>query len=432
MTESGRGGSGGRSLEQWLDWQQSLHPVPIDLGLDRAAAVADALGLRPLPCVVVTVAGTNGKGSSIAMLEAIYRVAGYDTAAFTSPHLHRYNERLRLSGVEATDDAWVDAFERVDAARGDISLTYFEFGTLAALWLIARRRPDIALLEVGLGGRLDAVNIIDADVALITTIALDHQQWLGDDRDSIAAEKAGILRAAVPAVFGEPELPDSIRTRAAQLDVPLRWPGHGFGYQLEDDGGGWRWRGVQGLPLDLPLPAIPGRQQLANAAAVLGVIEALQPRVAVPVGALVSGLQQAHIAGRMQVIDGAVPVVLDVAHNPQAVAALAANLTASPVTGATRAVIAVLDDKDLDGMLALMLPQVDDWYCCALSGNPRALSADAVMAALVRLSEGGPATRVSAWDDPQAAFDAALMASSDGDRVLVFGSFFTVAAIQPG
>jgi len=432
MTESDRGGSGGRNLDEWLDWQQLLHPSNIDLGLERTAAVADTLGLRPLPCVVAIVAGTNGKGSSIAMLEAIYRAAGYATAAFTSPHLYRYNERLRLNGVEATDEDWVDAFERIDAARGDISLTYFEFGTLAALWLIARRRPDIALLEVGLGGRLDAVNIIDADVALITTIALDHQQWLGDDRDSIAAEKAGILRAATPAIFGEPELPDSIRARAAQLDVPLRWPGHGFGYQLEDDGGGWRWSGVQGPPLGLPLPAIPGRQQLGNAAAVLSVVEALQPRLAVVAEAQAAGLQLAHIAGRMQVIDGPVPVVLDVAHNPQAVAALAANLAASPVAGMTRAVVAVLDDKDLDGMLALMLPQVDDWYCCALPGNSRALSADAVMAALVRLSEGGPAIRASAWGDPQAALDAALVASSDGDRVLVFGSFFTVAAIQPG
>ena len=446
------------SLEQWLHWQETLHPSTIELGLGRVAQVAGRLGLigdlandqtgdqtsdqpsdQPssagkLPFAVIAVAGTNGKGSSIAMLEAIYRAAGYTTAAYTSPHLLRYNERVRLDGVEVSDEALCDAFERVDAARGKVSLTYFEFGTLAALWLIKQQMPDIALLEIGLGGRLDAVNIVDADVALITNIALDHQQWLGDDRDSIAAEKAGILRAGVPVVFGEHDLPTAIADRATQLGAALSWPAHGFDYRaLPTEQGGWRWSEADGEALTLPLPALPGNQQIANAAAVVAVVRRLQPRLPVTGDALRDGLLRVRLAGRMQSVAAGsadeVPLILDVAHNPHAAEALAAHLTATPVSGQTRAVLAVLDDKDLPGMLAALLPLIDGWYCAGLPDSPRALPLEALAGTLETLSGNVPVHRSAS---PQQALQAAQAASSAGDRIVAFGSFFTVAALAHG
>ena len=417
------------ALTQWLNWLETLHPVSIDLGLERVARVADSAGLLSLRAVVVSVAGTNGKGSSIAMLEAIYRAGGYHTAAYTSPHLRRYNERLRLDGAELDDAAWCDAFAAIDGARADTSLTYFEFGTLAALWLIRRHGADVALLEVGLGGRLDAVNIIDPDMALITTIALDHQQWLGAERDTIATEKAGILRVATPAVFGEREVPATITERARQLGVTLRSPGHGFNYVLSSEGRRWNWSGAQQQSVEFPLPTLPGAQQVDNAAAVLSVVETLQPRLPLSTDAIATGLQRVRLPGRMQVIEGVPLVVLDVAHNPHATAALAAHLAASPPAGVNRAVIAVLDDKDLAGMLTPLLPLVADWYCSALPECLRALPVETIVDTLSSLTDSATVNRCP---DPQSGLDAALAASSVDDRIVVFGSFFTVAAIERG
>ena len=445
-----------------MRWQEGLHPATIELGLERVLEVAERLeslgGLLAGPNnnghqhqnqngtpVVVVVAGTNGKGSSIAMLESIYRAAGYRTAAYTSPHLLRYNERLRLDGRELDDQHWCQAFEQVDAARsdaargdvgGDVSLTYFEFGTLAALWLIAQQSPQVVLLEIGLGGRLDAVNIVDADVALITNIALDHQQWLGDNRDTIAAEKAGILRGGMPAVFGERDLPAAIARRARQLNVPLSWPGHGFDFSVSDvEPGGWYWQDADGGQRQLPLPALPGSQQIGNAAAVIEVIQQLHGRLPVGDDALRDGLRQVSLAGRMQHLDvgpgDQADLIVDVAHNPHATAALANNLAASQVAGKTRAILAVLDDKDLPGMLAPLLPIpplpaiIDEWYCAGLPDSPRALPLKQLADTLEGLSEHLVVHRCA---DPQQALRMAQAASAAGDRIIAFGSFFTVAA----
>lgn len=420
------------SLEQWLHWQETLHPASIDLGLERVAQVAARLGLgKKLPFTVIVVAGTNGKGSSIAMLEAICRAGDYSTAAYTSPHLLRYNERLRLDGKALDDAQWCAAFERVDAARGDTSLTYFEFGTLAALCLLVAHAPDVALLEIGLGGRLDAVNIIDADATLITNIALDHQQWLGHDRESIAAEKAGVMRAAVPAVFGEADVPQAIVERAAALRTLLIWPGRGYEFQTPASGElSWCWQGQGEEALNLPLPALPGSQQIANAAAVIALLRQLHSRLPLADDALRDGLRRVELAGRMQEVlpedDSAAPLLLDVAHNPHASAALAARLAATPVNGSTLAVIAVLDDKDLQGMLAPMLPLVDGWYCAELEDNPRALPSEQLVSTVEALCDNVP---VHSSTSPQRALQAAAAASGRADRIVVFGSFFTVAAV---
>ena len=416
-----------RDLKQWLQWQETLHPQAIDLGLQRVSAVAAELdptrGLARPAGTVVSVAGTNGKGSSIAMLEAVYAAAGYRTAAYTSPHLLSYNERLRLDGRPVSDADLCDAFERVDRARGKIRLTYFEFGTLAILDLIRRRAPDVALLEVGLGGRLDAVNIVDPDLALITNVALDHQQWLGDTREAIAAEKAGILRASAAAVFGQAAVPTSVERHARALGVRLHSPGGGYQWRSVSDG--WEFQGSNGEVLRLPLPALAGRHQLSNAAAVVQALQLLRPRLRLSPRALRDGLRGAVLPGRLQTIAGPVPLLLDVAHNPDAAKALADRLAQTPVVGRTRAIIGVMADKDLAGIVAPLRSRVDAWYGAGLADVPRGTPAAALASALGELV--GP---VEAFEDPLAALDAAMVASVPGDRVLVFGSFLTVAAVQ--
>jgi dihydrofolate synthase/folylpolyglutamate synthase len=415
-----------------LQWQETLHPAEIELGLGRVRTVAQALGLglgpdhnRPAG-TVITVAGTNGKGSSIAMLESIYRAAGYRTAAYTSPHLQRYNERLRVDGREVGDAELVAAFERVDRARGDTALTYFEFGTLAILDHIQRQAPDLVLLEVGLGGRLDAVNIIDPDLALVTNIGLDHQDWLGDTVEAIGAEKAGIFRANIPAVFAGRVPPDSIVDRARQLGTRFYSPGNGYDYRPSEDG--WEFLPAGADPIDLPLPALPGRHQIINAAGVLQVLQLLQARLPVPQDAVRDGLRGVGLAGRMQLVPGPVPVMLDVAHNPDAATALAAGLVDTPVAGRTHAVLAVLADKDIAGITAPLLPIIDHWYCAGLPEAPRGLPVADLAAHLAMVA----VDRVSSHPDPVAALKAAMAGAGPGDRVLVFGSFFTVAAVQAG
>jgi len=421
-----------RSLSEWLQWQETLHPAEIELGLERVRTVAQALGLRAglSEATVITVAGTNGKGSSIAMLEGIYRAAGYRTAAYTSPHLQRYNERLRMDGREVGDAELVTAFERVDRARGDTELTYFEFGTLAILDHIQRRAPDLVLLEVGLGGRLDAVNIIDPDLALVTNIGLDHQDWLGDSLEAIGAEKAGIFRAHAAAVFAGRLPPDSVVDRARQLGTRLYRPGNGYDYRPTEDG--WAFLPAQADPIELPLPGLPGRHQITNAAGVVQAVQLLQPCLPVASPALRDGLRGVGLAGRMQTIPGPVPVLLDVAHNPDAATVLAARLVDTPVAGHTFAVLAVLADKDIAGITTPLLPIIDHWYCAGLPEAPRGLPVADLTASLVSSLETAAGDRVSSHTDPIAALKAALAAADAGDRVLVFGSFFTVAAVQAG
>lgn len=411
------------TLADWLAWLERLHPRAIDLGLERVAAVGERLGVTRLPCPVITVAGTNGKGSTVAMLESMLSAAGHRVACYTSPHLLRYNERMRIDGREADDAALCAAFARVDAARGDISLSYFEFGTLAALDLFARAAPDVAVLEVGLGGRLDAVNIIDPDVALVTMIGLDHLEWLGPDRDAIGAEKAGIFRRDRPAVCADPAPPQGLLRAARERGARLYCLGHDFDVELPGEGSGWRWRGP-GRHIDaLPPPGLAGEHQYRNAAGALMAIELLPASLVVDDDERRAGLARTRLAGRYQRLPGAVVRVFDVAHNVDGACALAANLAALPVDGETRAVFAALGDKDIDGMVSSMSDVVDEWHVAALPVG-RAAPAERLRTAVAAHASRSPAL----YPDIASAYRAALARSRPGDRVVVFGSFYTVGA----
>ncbi len=415
-------------LDDWLAWQETLHPKAWDLGLERVGAVAEALGVTRLPSTVITVAGTNGKGSTVAFLEAIYRTAGFSTGAYTSPHLHRYNERLRLDGEAVADAEWVAAFDRVDCARGETSLTYFEFGTLAALDLLGRAAPDVVLLEVGLGGRLDAVNATTPDATVITTVDLDHQAWLGDDRETIGAEKAGIFRPGCPAIVAEVEPPESVVAAAHAVGAPL-WR-LGERYRLADGAQHWDWLGPPEGPSwqGLPPPALPGEGQRRNAAAALAVVAALMEQRPVAIEAIHRGLQDVRVPGRFEIRPGAPTLILDVGHNGQAIRALAGNLAEHPCGGRTHAVVAMLGDKVAETALIPLLGAVDVWYPAALNGF-RGRSASCMTLALA--DAAGPGLELghdpAEEPGPAAALAAALEAAEPEDRVLVFGSFQTVA-----
>ncbi len=412
-----------RDLAAWLAWQETLHPNPIDLGLERVAAVWARLHPGPLPFAVVTVGGTNGKGSTVAYLEAILCAAGCRVGAYTSPHLLRYNERVRIDGVEAGDAALCAAFERIDAARSDTSLTYFEFGTLAALELFARAPVEVALLEVGLGGRLDAVNVVDPDVAVVTTIDLDHTAWLGEDREAIGREKAGIFRPGRPALYSDRNPPQSLLAAARACGARLLRVGRD--YELRAAADGWEFRGPGGSIDGLPRPALAGGFQLDNAATALAALQLLAPRITVTAEACRAGLATARLAGRFQHLPGPVERILDVAHNPQAARALAANLAAEPCTGRTYAVFGMLADKDVEAVAGALRGVVDGWYLAGLE-VPRGLSAAVLEARLAPLELPLRASLPSV----AAAWRAALQAARPGDRVLACGSFFTVAEVM--
>lgn len=409
------------SLQDWLDWQETLHPTAIDLGLERVSRVADRLACRVPAPIVISVAGTNGKGSCVAMLEAILLRAGCRVAAYTSPHLYHYNERLRFDAEPVSDAQLCEAFARVDAARGDQSLTYFEFGTLAALDLMSRGKPDVAVLEVGLGGRLDAVNIVDADVALITSIGIDHTDWLGPDRDAIAGEKAGIMRAGRPAVCADDDPPPGLIDAAARCGADLAVAGRDF--SIKEAGGRWHWQGRASRLDDLPRPALAGAHQLANAAGVLAVLEALEPRLDVPRSAVVTGLQCVSLPGRVQRIAGPVEQVLDVSHNAQAAQALARALERLPVSGRRFAVLGMMRDKDAGSFVQPLLECVDVWY---VTGLQIARASSAQMLAGQLAGHVRPEAMVVCASMPQ-ALAALKEVAQAGDRVLVCGSFHTVA-----
>ncbi len=405
------------TLDDWLRWQESLHPREIELGLARVRTVLERLDLARPDFTVVTVAGTNGKGSSVAMLESILHAAGYRVGAYTSPHLLRYNERIRAGGEAVSDDELCAAFARIDAARGDISLTYFEFGTLAAIDCLQRRGVEIAVLEVGLGGRLDAVNVLDADLALITPVDVDHVAWLGHDREAIGFEKAGIMRAGRPVVVSDPNPPRSVLDRAGELGAPLALAGRDYHYQAQGDQ--WCWTGGGQRRHALPLPALRGDFQLANAAGVLMVLARLGERFPVSQQAVRSGLLAVRLPGRFQVLPGRPVQILDVAHNPHSARALAQNLARQPCAGRTRAVLGMLDDKDIAATVACLQALVDDWYLATLAA-PRGAPASRLREAL-----GGAG---QCFDSVPAARAAALAAAAENDRVVIFGSFYTVAA----
>lgn len=413
-------------LAGWLALIERQHPQGIALGLDRVRAVATRMGLgKPARCVV-TVGGTNGKGSTVAFIEAIARASGWRVGAYTSPHLLAYNERVRIDGVDAGDAALVEAFAAVHAARGDgadaVPLTYFEYGTLAALWLFARASLDLAVLEVGLGGRLDAVNLVDADVAVITTVDLDHQDWLGDDREAIGREKAGIARAWKPLVLGEDDPPASVLRHAYAIGASaIRG---GSDYLVAVDGDGWTWR-EPGTELRLPLPTLAGPVQLRNAAAAIAALRA--SRLDIAEHAWAEGVASARVPARLQRFDcDGVELLVDVGHNPQAARTLAAALRAMPPRPRTVAVYGALADKDADAVVSTLAADIDAWHLAGIGdAGSRGQAADA-LAARLPADIAGDARR---HPDVAAALAAALADAGAGGRVVAFGSFHVAADV---
>lgn len=412
------------TLQQWLDWQETLHPRKIDLTLDRVAAVADALGLRENPPVTIVVGGTNGKGTVATVVAALLRALGFRVGLYTSPHLLRYNERVVIDGAPVSDADLCRAFAAADAARGDHSLTYFEFGTLAAVWLFRERQVDFQVLEVGLGGRLDAVNVWDADVAAITCVDLDHQAWLGNDREQIGREKAGIMRRGRPVVLGEEAPPASVLEAALGLGAPVCRLGRDYRLEPEAAGGAWSWMGGTtplGLDSDVlgQLEGARGRN-VATALAILHLLD-LQPQLSPEV--LRAGWSAAPPA-RLQRLPGRPEWLLDVAHNPQSARELSRWLATHPVSGAVAAIVAVMADKERGPMFEALRAQVDVWIPIDVPGA-RALPAEVLAAELGALPEGG----VVRAADPGAAVAAAVASAGPLGRVVVFGSFMTVQAV---
>jgi dihydrofolate synthase/folylpolyglutamate synthase len=411
------------TLAEWLAYLETLHPKTIALGLERVESVASRLNVKPV-CPVITVAGTNGKGSTCALLEQMLLADGYRVAMYTSPHLLRYNERVRIDGVEASDAALRDAFAAVEAVRAGTPLTYFEFGTLGALWLFARQKLDALILEVGLGGRLDAVNVVDPDVAVVTTVAIDHVDYLGATREDIGHEKAGIFRPAKPAICADPNPPSSLIAHAAAIGATLVRIGRDYGYTAQS--AQWDYWGPGGARHGLPYPALRGNYQLANASTALCAADALRDRIPLSMGAVRAALVGIEWPGRFQVLPGRPVTVLDVAHNPQAAHAFADNLGGMGFHPRTIAVFGIMSDKDIDAVIAPLIPRVDRWEVATLP-PPRGSSAEALRQ---RLQDAGVAPgAVREHVDPAAAYRAAREEAAEADRIIVFGSFLTVAAV---
>ena len=401
-----------KTLAAWLEFIERQHPKTIALGLDRVAAVFQRMRIA-LDVPVITVAGTNGKGSTCAMLEAMLRAGGYRTALYTSPHLERYNERVRIAGEEASDEALAASFEAVEAARAGTELTYFEYGTLGALWLFAREKVEAAVLEVGLGGRLDAVNVVDTDCAVLTSVGIDHVDYLGPDRESIGREKAGILRAGKPAVIAEPQPPQSVLAAPGEKLLI----GKQFGYA--DEKTQWSYWGPSGKRGGLAHPALRGSTQLRNASAAMCALDCLHQKLPLAMQDIRRGLAEVTLPARFQVLPGRPQVILDVAHNVQAAEVLAENLATSGFAPETIGVCGMLRDKDVDGVLRTLAPRITRWHMASLSG-PRAASAEE-LAQHVKGAER--------FSSPSAAFDAALSRANENDKIVVFGSFLTVGEV---
>ena len=433
------------TLSDWLAHCERLHPVAIELGLDRVAQVWQRMGVTlgtPMAVaaaddprddvpVVFTVAGTNGKGSTCAMLEGILLASGFRTGVYGSPHLVHFEERCRIMGEPARADDLVPHFEKVEQARGDVALTYFEFTTLAIMSLLAASQLDAVILEVGLGGRLDAVNIIDADCAVITSIDLDHMDYLGPDREAIGREKAGIMRAGRPAVVSDPQVPASVVVYANDIGADLSLFGRDHNYA--GDRQQWSWGGRVKRFNGMAYPSLRGANQLLNASGALAALESVWQRLPVSAQAVRTGLATVELPGRFQIIPGQPTLILDVAHNPHAAATLAVNLDQMGFFPRTFAVWGAMADKDLAGMAGKLRHLVDEWFCCDLP-TPRAASADQLvqaveLAAANTPSATAPALVTSKHTDPLSALKAALAKADPADRIVVFGSFFTVGGV---
>lgn len=409
-----------RSKEDWLSYLEAAHPISIDLGLERIKIVATRLNVLDFDCPVMTVAGTNGKGSCVALTQAILAAAGYRVGTYTSPHLLDYNERIQIAGVPVSDSALCIAFKRIAEACAEISLTYFEFGTLAALLLFKQAQLDAIILEVGLGGRLDAVNCVDADISVISMVDLDHMEWLGHTRELIAKEKAGIMRSNKPCVFGDFSLPASVDAHAKLENILLYRQGQQFDYKKQISS--WSWQSQQQTLSNLPLPKI----DLQNAATVLQAIELLSHRFSISRASIEKGLKQVFIPGRFQIIEqDGLQFILDVAHNPAGGRCLAKRLAQEPCAGKTHAVIGMLEDKDISNTLAPLTSQIDQFYLANLEIS-RGATAAQLNQHLVQLNDKASARLFSS---PVIALQAVYKIASKGDRVLVFGSFHTVSLV---
>lgn len=410
------------SLDEWLTWQESLNPKEIDLGLDRVRNVLSALGHNNhFKCPLISVAGTNGKGSVAAYLEAMALAGGARVCSYTSPHLLRYNERIHINGNEIDDQSLCVAFERIDRLRGDEALTYFEFGTLAAIDLFFAAEPDLAIMEIGLGGRLDAVNVMEADVAVITTVAMDHTDWLGTDRETIGLEKAGVMRAGRPAVCGDLNPPQSLLEHAVSLPAALKLIGKD--YRVETDGDKWRLYHASDVIDGLPLPALAGEFQLGNAATAITALQTLQD-FETGIEAIKQGLRDVCLPGRFQVLQQQPLVIVDVAHNIQAAEALLALLKAHPCAGKTHAVVAMLADKPAAEVIALLAKEIDYWYTAGLASVSRGLLASDMAAAVEQLPSDVKLNKAQTITE---ACGRALATIAKGDRIIIFGSFYTVS-----
>ena len=412
-----------RTLEQWLQHSESLHPKTMDLSLERVQQVRDAMGLA-FSVPVITVAGTNGKGSTCSMIEAIARAAGYRVGLYIKPHLLHFEERCRVDGSPVGAESLCEDFEAVEQARGDTALTTFEFSTLAILRRLAREPLDLVILEVGLGGRYDAVNAIDADCSVITSIDLDHTEFLGPDRESIGREKAGILRTGRPGIVSDPMPPQSIIDTGREIGADLWLNGRDFNHQGDRQQWGWSGRGRRYH--GLAYPALRGANQLLNASGAIAALEALRERLPINAQAVRQGLAGVDLPGRFQIVPGQPALVLDVAHNPQAVSALALNLDQMGFFPRTFAVFGVMRDKDLAGVVGRIAPLIDRWFVTDLP-LPRAATADELATLLRAQRPDGVA--VSTHSDPSQALAAALGAADPTDRIVVFGSFYTVGGV---
>jgi dihydrofolate synthase / folylpolyglutamate synthase len=407
--------AGGRQLADWLRLHEGVHGTAIDLGLDRVRSVAQRLGLLPFGPRSIIVAGTNGKGSTVACLTGLLRAHGATVGSFTSPHLLRYNERIGINGAEAPDGLIVAAFEAIEAARGQVTLTFFEFNALAALWIFRERRVQFAVLEVGLGGRLDAVNIVDAQAAVVCSIGLDHRDWLGPDLESIGREKAGVFRKDQLVVLSDPQMTPVVEAEARRIGAsPLR---AGRDFHWESQGATWRYDSPTTVFEALPLPALAGEVQIANAAASITALHGLG--LPLDEAAIARALQRLQLPGRFQVVPGPVEWILDVAHNEPAAAVLAANLRARRCAGRTFAVAGILGDKDVDAIARQLDAAVDCWILCSIDA-PRGLDAAALR------SRSTVFANAQAAPDVHAGMRLAAGLARSGDRILVCGSFLTV------
>ncbi|WP_151634163.1 bifunctional tetrahydrofolate synthase/dihydrofolate synthase [Noviherbaspirillum aerium] len=419
------------TLADWLSQLESMHPKAIDMGMERVGKVRDRLGIH-FDCPVIIVGGTNGKGSTCAMLEAILLQAGYRVGLYTSPHLIDFNERARINGEPASDSMLTEQFAAVEAQRGDISLTYFEFTTLAILRLFAQAGFDAVILEVGLGGRLDAVNVIDADVSIVTSVDIDHTEYLGDTREKIGFEKAGIFRGGRTAICGDPVPPKSLVDHAHAIGADLWLFGHDFNYS--GDKQQWSYGGRGQRRNSLGYPALRGANQLLNASAALAALEALRHRLPVGAQEVRTGLAMVDLPGRFQVLPGRPTVVLDVAHNPHAAATLAQNLDNMGFHPYTYAVFGAMQDKDIDGVIAQLKDRIDHW-CLTDLPIPRAASAEFLKqrlldAGIVPQSGAGAERSIETFASPATAFANARSRAGENDRIAVFGSFLTVAGVM--